>query len=47
MFLEKLKKKIEELDYSDLLLLQKKVSEFLKEVNSEYDNIKKLEEENS
>lgn len=45
--MEKLKKRIENLEYSELLELQKKVNEFLKEVSAEHENIKKMEEENS
>ena len=45
--LEKYSRRIADLEYSDLLLLHKKVNEFLKEVTEEYENIKKMEEENS
>ena len=36
-----------DLEYSELLQVQKKANEFLKYVNSEYETIKKMEEENS
>ena len=35
------------LEYTELLEAQRKVSEFLKYVNSEYETIKKMEEEHS
>lgn len=34
-------------EYSELLQIQKKANEFLKYVNSEYETIKRVEEENS
>ena len=47
MFLEKISKQLTNLKYEELLELQKKVEDFLKDVNSEYENIRKMEEENS
>ena len=39
--------KTSKLDNKELLEVQKQVESFLKFLNSEYDNVKKLEEENS
>lgn len=40
-------KDLSKVDYNELLQIQKKASEFLKQVNSQYETIKKVEEENS
>lgn len=45
--MEKIDKQLSNLTYDELLELQKKVGEFLKDVNAEYENVKKLEEEKS
>lgn len=39
--------KTDKLENKELLDVQKQVESFLKFLNSEYDNVKKLEEENS
>jgi len=45
--LEENYKNLSKIDYNELLQIQKKASEFLKYVNSQYEIIKKMEEENS
>ena len=47
MILETKKANLSNLEYTELLEVQRKVSEFLKYVNSEYEVIKKMEEEHS
>lgn len=38
---------LSKIDYTELMQIQKKSSEFLKQINSHYETIKKMEEENS
>ena len=45
--MEKNYKNLSKVDYSELLQIQKKASEFLKYLRSEYDTTIKMEEENS
>lgn len=45
--MEKKYKDLSKIEYNELLQIQKKASEFLKYVNTQYETIKKMEEENS
>ena len=40
-------KDLSKIDYDELLQIQKKANEFLKQVSSQHETIKKMEEENS
>lgn len=40
-------KDLSKIDYNELLQIQKKASEFFKQVSSQHETIKKVEEENS
>lgn len=39
-------KDLSNISYTELLQIQKKASEFLKQIDSQYETIKKVEEEN-